>query len=90
MFQVGKMNWKTKLKSPVITEGLIDNDILYSATLGSVAILKVESGAMLKEIESHPIFSTPVISGDNIIVANVTGKVIWLDKDTTNQVDISN
>lgn len=78
-FQNGFLKWKTLLRSPVLADPVLHNNFVYSATLGSIAVLNTRTGQLLWELKHDPIFSTPVLNNSYLIVADVTGRIQWLN-----------
>ncbi|XP_014291428.1 beta-alanine-activating enzyme isoform X2 [Halyomorpha halys] len=79
LFENGFLKWKTLLRSPILADPVLHNNCIYSATLGSIAVLNSGTGQLLWELKHDPIFSTPVLNDSYLIVADVTGLVQWLN-----------
>ena len=74
------------MKYPVLGQTVLNNNLVFSATLGNVAALNVNTGQIIWEVKHVPVFSTPVFNNDSLIVADVSGCVKWLNSENGNEV----
>ncbi|KAK9509313.1 hypothetical protein O3M35_006657 [Rhynocoris fuscipes] len=84
----GKLLWKRLIEGPVLTEVLVQNDLIHVTTLASTYhILDFHKGEELAKYKlSAPVFSTPVIVDTSIIIATVDGLIQWRSLDSSEEI----
>jgi outer membrane protein assembly factor BamB len=78
--QSGELNWKTKLKGGILSTPIICKEVdmvLTTSLYGEISALNISTGLVIWRESLPPVFSTPAVTGEEIVVAPVNGQLLW-------------